>query len=612
MNRKAFDSFKAGGVEKRYALVLAEIIEYCKPSGASTGSKGASKSLAGSLSATALPSSATKLPLLSEKNFVDHISSALHQIALRIIKSNGGLSIGISVENMINTLLDSDLSHEHILALSSQIIKSSCENDEIEGRSFAEEAIRIITQQIQLQAQNCSAVYNASTRMKVRMKCAKILLDIAGLPGLRQPSWVALLIRDSLIGKEDLPHVCMEITINIIKDPVPFLARHINSTVPSSTVQNNWLLSVLPPPILLSCLESVSREIESLSGQTDIQTSGLWPQDWSRALRVALVLLIHLICKLSVERSGGRIAAGTADFFDCLVRALGELLRDLGEDLQAMVFQRTFALAAACLLVWQCTAADMQTGPSAGGSSNNPTVHAAAAEGRQMLRKVFSTVFTALYACRPVNNQSLRLHQVFVGLLSEGGIGPRTLQDFRALCSEQNKIDIFAYLDMRREPAVAAALLGALTMIQETPSSGHADKSLITQVTISSSSSLLIAMLLSSFAIVLRGDGGACPSVLHGAGLPVAALPHPDPGGSAAAGVSGRRLCGGPSAATHDRHGAAAAASHGRGRAVRPSLAAEVSGGLGGVGRGDSPSQRRHVQRGRAGRLFPAASSRYC
>lgn len=470
---------KVCGIDKRQSLLISEIIEYCKSPTIVKSSVNTAKAAGPSLLSASSGQSAAKLPLLNEGAFVELISPIIWTLFRQLVSNYNNVSVGISIETLMSTILESECSHEHVLALTKSVY-TNCSVENID-RLLADKSIITITQSIQLLAQSCAQSSNASSRMKVRMKCAKILLDMATVAksdSNNESNWIASIIRFSLVSKEDLPHVCMELTLKVSKDTIPFLLKHISNSISSVTVQSNWLLSMLPPPILLSALDNCTCRVDSLEAaisdesflQCDISE---WTRSWMEVLRVANILFLHLIFKLTAEKNSALVTAGATAFMDSVVRALGRLkgkCDSCSEDSVSVIFQKAFSLSVSGLVTLNVlVATEGQTT-----SSSSSTSITMISDGRLALKKSFVSVTLSLsswltpqdLAVQPNIGKRmfcLRLHNMFMFLLWQCKRG----QDFRTYLCDENKVDLFAYLDIRKDAVINGALNAALSSIFE-------------------------------------------------------------------------------------------------------------------------------------------------
>lgn len=472
-------AIKICGIDKRQSLLISEIIEYCKSPITATTIFNTVKPSVNTAKATGPTSlfsgqSPTKLPLLNEGSFVELISPIIWTLFRQLVSNYNNVIIGISMETLMSTILESECSHEHILALTKSVNNYSNKGENID-RVLADKSILTIAQSIQLLAQNYAQSSNASSRMKVRMKCAKILLDMAAVTksdSNNESNWIASIIRYSLVSKEDLPHVCMELTLKVSKDTIPFLLKHISNCMSSVTVQSNWLLSMLPPPILLSALDSCTCRIDSLEATiSDVSISQSdnmsdWTRNWMEVLRVANVLLLHLVFKLTAEKNSASVTAGASAFMDSVVRALENLKSrcdSCSEDTLSIVFQKAFSLSVSGLITLNVLLA------TEGQTASSTSI---ISDGRLALKKSFMSVLLSLSSWPPPPQDLisqpqrgrmffLRLHHTFVFLLWQCNRS----QDFRTYLCDENKIDLFAYLDVRKDTVINGALNAALSSI---------------------------------------------------------------------------------------------------------------------------------------------------
>eukprot|EP01036_Dinobryon_divergens_P022109 gene22109-30344_t len=480
-NKKTIDAFKICGIDKRQSLLISEIIDYCKSPVTTTAMFNTVKPSVNTAKATGPTSlssgqSPAKLPLLNEGSFVELISPIIWKLFQQLVSNYNNVSNGISMETLMSTILESECSHEHILALTKSVNNYSYKGVIID-RVLADKSILTIAQSIQLLAQNYAQSSNASSRMKVRMKCAKILLDMAAVTksdSNNDSNWIASIIRYSLVSKEDLPHVCMELTLKVSKDTIPFLLKHISNCISSVTVQSNWLLSMLPPPILLSALDSCTCKIDSLEATISVSVESFppsdmsdWTRNWIEVLRVANVLLLHLVFKLTAEKNSASVTAGATAFMDSVVRALEKLKSrcdSCSEETLSIVFQKAFSLSVSGLITLNVLlATEGQTA-----SSSTSII----SDGRNALKKSFMSVILSLSSWPPPPQDLisqpqrgrmffLRLHHTFVFLLWQCNRS----QDFRTYLCDENKIDLFAYLDVRKDTVINGALNAALSSI---------------------------------------------------------------------------------------------------------------------------------------------------
>ena len=409
--------------------------------------------------------SSTKLPLLNESPFVEMISPIIWTLLRQLLTSKNNSSIGISVETLMSTILESEASHDHILALTKSVC-NYCLGENFD-QLLADKSIIAITQAIQVVAQNCAQVSNASSRMKVRMKCAKILLDMAAVAKHEQVNsdWIALIIRNLLVSKEDLPHVCMELTMKISKDTVSFLLKHVNKSISSATVQSNWLLGMLPPPILLSALDCCMGQVDSLestiSHDSFLRCNMMeWTKSWMEVLRLANVLLLHLISKPTAEKNSALVITGTNAFIESVLRALESLktrCNSCSEEIISAIFQKAFSFSVSGLVALNAVLVTEEQGT--GGAAS------VVSDGRQALKKPFVSIISSLSSWSasldfPQEERAsfLRFHRMFIFLLWQCKRGP----EFRMYCCEENKVDLFVYLEIRKDAVINGALTAVL------------------------------------------------------------------------------------------------------------------------------------------------------
>jgi len=189
-----------------------------------------------------------------------------------------------------------------------------------------------------------------------------------------------------------------------------------------------------------------------------------WAKSWMEVLRVANVLLLHLLSKPTAEKNSASVTAGVIAFMESVVRALESCktrFDSCSAETISAIFQKAFSFSVSGLVTLNVILFVEEQGAS--GAS-------LVSDGRQSLKKSFMSIISSLNSWTALHDLPqtecayfLRFHRMFIFLLWQGKRGP----EFRMYCCEENKVDLFAYLEIRKDAVINGALTAVLGSLME-------------------------------------------------------------------------------------------------------------------------------------------------
>lgn len=489
MNKKVVEILKSGNLERRVSALIAELQLHATIAKQQLSTSVIQKKHINFN--TVQPNASSLLKLLNEKSLLEIVEGALLELFIRTLRND----VPLTVEIIVHALIESDFAQEYFnFIISGLIVAKSCNKIE---RSHVTKTIKSVAVLAQMAVNNSSA--NASSRMKTRIKCTNILTSIAGL---RSPSseaedcWIAATVRDALVSKEEFPHICVEITLKFTNDAVEFLFHQLKNAGSTSTLNSNWLLSLLPASLTISLLEACTVAIEELCGTLEEVWSdhdrnvdkckkrqSLWLVRWEKASKVAVILMGHVLSKVSIstEKNTAAVFAGVKSFADSIVKSvLIVRSKDMSVQLLAgqLVHRKLLVLCLSSLISWStfhladAMASDKST---AAPSTSHPPV-----QGRSQTVGLLHSILSQLSEWRREVQRRreepdlAEVQYTFIALLA----ACQDTADLRAYCAAESRVDILNYLDVRKEALVAQALQAALAAIKDSyhissPSHSH-------------------------------------------------------------------------------------------------------------------------------------------